>query len=186
MFSRELPDAAWQGTRCRGPGAPSASLGISPAGSNACRTSQLRLRASNRLLKYILAALRSGDRLEKYRQTSGHSRGRLHPATRKTRASGTPCCAPHFKKSRGRLHPGLLHKPTGQNIAETLCHTILRSRKSLGQKTWLRKVNGFWVRVCQDVLISEPLVAENPIDCRIFFADNTQRKTESGIGGKNP
>jgi hypothetical protein len=48
------------------------------------------------------------------------------------------------------------------------------------------KVNGFWVGVCQDVLISEPLLAENPIDCRIFFADNTRRKTESGVGGKNP
>jgi hypothetical protein len=51
-----------------------------------------------------------GDRLEKYRQTSGHSRGRLHPATRKTRASGTPCCAPHFKKKAwGALHPGLCY-----------------------------------------------------------------------------
>jgi hypothetical protein len=30
------------------------------------------------------------------------------------------------------------------------------------------------------------LLAENPIDCRIFFADNARRKTESGIGGKNP
>jgi len=49
-----------------------------------------------------------------------------------------------------------------------------------------RKVNGFWVGVCQVVLISEPLLAENPIDCRIFFADNARRKTESGIGGKNP
>jgi hypothetical protein len=29
------------------------------------------------------------------------------------------------------------------------------------------------------------LLAENPIDYRIFFADNPQRKTESGIGGKN-
>jgi len=49
-----------------------------------------------------------------------------------------------------------------------------------------RKVNGFWVEVCQGVLISESVLVENPIDCRIFFADNTRRKTESGIGGKNP
>jgi hypothetical protein len=49
-----------------------------------------------------------------------------------------------------------------------------------------RKVNGFWVAACQDVLISEQTLAENPIDCRIFFADNARRKTESGIGGKNP
>jgi len=49
----------------------------------------------------------------------------------------------------------------------------------------MRNVNGFWAFVCQDVLISEILLAENPIDCRIFFADNPQRKTESGIGGKN-
>src|SRR5579864_2905667 len=41
-------------------GAPSASLGISPACSNARRTAQLRLRANDRLWKYILAALRSG------------------------------------------------------------------------------------------------------------------------------
>jgi hypothetical protein len=47
-------------------------------------------------------------------------------------------------------------------------------------------VNGFWVGVCQVVLISEQELAENPIDCRIFFADNPGRKTESGIGGKNP
>jgi hypothetical protein len=49
-----------------------------------------------------------------------------------------------------------------------------------------RKANDFWVRICQDVLISEPVPAKNPIDCRIFFADNAGRKTESGIGGKNP
>jgi hypothetical protein len=63
------------------------------------------------------------------------------------------------------------HKPSSQNIA--------------GRPNLAAKVNGFWVRVCQDVLISESLLAENPIDCRIFFADNTRRKTESGIGGKN-
>jgi hypothetical protein len=49
-----------------------------------------------------------------------------------------------------------------------------------------RNVNGFWVMVCQDVLISEALLTKNPVDCRIFFADNPRRKTESGIGGKNP
>jgi hypothetical protein len=49
-----------------------------------------------------------------------------------------------------------------------------------------KNAHGFWAFVCQDVLISETLLAENPIDCRIFFADNPQRKTESGIGGKNP
>jgi hypothetical protein len=47
-------------------------------------------------------------------------------------------------------------------------------------------VNGFWVAVCQGVPISETVLAKNPIDCRIFFADNPERKTESGIGGKNP
>jgi hypothetical protein len=65
------------------------------------------------------------------------------------------------------------HKPAGENIAGT---ADLASRK----------VNGFWVEVCQVVLISESVLAENPIDCRIFFADNLERKTESGIGGKNP
>jgi hypothetical protein len=49
-----------------------------------------------------------------------------------------------------------------------------------------RNVNGFWVRVCQVVAISEPVLTKNLIDCRIFFADNPGRKTESGIGGKNP
>ena len=47
-----------------------------------------------------------------------------------------------------------------------------------------KNAHGFWAFVCQDVLISETLLAENPIDCRIFFADNPGRKTESGIGGK--
>jgi hypothetical protein len=47
-------------------------------------------------------------------------------------------------------------------------------------------MNGFWVGICQDVLISEWASAENSIDCRIFFADNPGRNTESGIGGKNP
>jgi hypothetical protein len=85
-----------------------------------------------------------GDRLEKYRQTSGHSRGRL-------------------------------------------CHMILAVKNIAGTADLAtRKVNGFWVDVCQVVLISEPVLAENPIDCRIFFADNARRKTESGIGGKNP
>ncbi|HZD08981.1 MAG TPA: hypothetical protein VE176_12075, partial [Candidatus Limnocylindrales bacterium] len=49
-----------------------------------------------------------------------------------------------------------------------------------------RNVNGFWVIVCQYVRFRDGSLAENPIDCRIFFADNPQRKTESGIGGKNP
>jgi len=65
------------------------------------------------------------------------------------------------------------HKPSGQNIARTA-------------RPAARKVNGFWVGVCQVVLISEQELAENPIDCRIFFADNPGRKTESGVGGKNP
>jgi hypothetical protein len=47
-----------------------------------------------------------------------------------------------------------------------------------------RKVNGFWVAVCQDGPFRSATLAENPIDCRIFFADNPERKTESGIGGK--
>jgi hypothetical protein len=47
-------------------------------------------------------------------------------------------------------------------------------------------MNGFWVFVCQAVPFRAVSLAENPIDCRIFFADNPQRKTESGIGGKNP
>jgi hypothetical protein len=46
-------------------------------------------------------------------------------------------------------------------------------------------VNGFWVFGCQDVPFRAGTLAENRIDCRIFFADNPQRKTESGIGGKN-
>jgi len=40
-------------------------------------------------------------------------------------------------------------------------------------------------KTAQDVLFRAGTMAENPIDCRIFFADNTRRKTESGIGGKN-
>jgi hypothetical protein len=48
------------------------------------------------------------------------------------------------------------------------------------------QVNGFWVALCQDVLFPSETLAENPIDYRIFFADNPGRKTESGIGGKNP
>jgi hypothetical protein len=55
-----------------------------------------------------------------------------------------------------------------------------------GLENILENVNGFWVAVCQDVLFSSETLAENPIDCRIFFADNARRKTESGIGGKNP
>jgi hypothetical protein len=46
------------------------------------------------------------------------------------------------------------------------------------------KVNGFWAAVCQYVPSRAKSLAENPIDCRIFFADNPERKTESGIGGK--
>jgi hypothetical protein len=41
-------------------------------------------------------------------------------------------------------------------------------------------------KMAQDVLFRARSLTENPIDCRIFFADNTRRKTESGIGGKNP
>jgi len=63
------------------------------------------------------------------------------------------------------------HKPSGQNTGRP-------------DPSW-RKVNGFWVGVCQDGLFRSASLAENPIDCRIFFADNTRRKTESGIGGKN-
>jgi len=67
------------------------------------------------------------------------------------------------------------------------CATRLRSKHSRdGLDLPTREVNGFWGGVCQDVLISEPVLAKNSIDCRIFFADNTRRKTESGIGGKNP
>jgi hypothetical protein len=53
-------------------------------------------------------------------------------------------------------------------------------------KNHARKVNGFWVVVCQYVPFRAEVSAENPIDCRIFFADNPQRKIESGIGGKKP
>jgi len=53
-------------------------------------------------------------------------------------------------------------------------------------KNHARNADGFWVVVCQDVLISETLLAKNPIDCRIFFAYNPQSTTESGIGGKDP
>jgi hypothetical protein len=53
-------------------------------------------------------------------------------------------------------------------------------------KSHSRNVNGFWAFVCQDVLFRTVSPAENPIDFRIFFADNARRKTESGIGGKNP
>ena len=41
-------------------------------------------------------------------------------------------------------------------------------------------------RTAQDVLFRAEALAKNPIDCRIFFADNARRKTESGVGGKNP
>jgi hypothetical protein len=65
-------------------------------------------------------------------------------------------------------------------------HDPRENRNFLIGKTWPEKVNGFWVRICQAVPISETILVENPIDCRIFFADNAGRKTESGIGGKNP
>ena len=71
--------------------------------------------------------------------------------------------------------------------AEGGCATrFLPNHKSNLAEIGAEKVNGFWVFVCQDVLFSERASPENPIDCRIFFADNPQRKTESGIGGKNP
>jgi hypothetical protein len=56
----------------------------------------------------------------------------------------------------------------GAAVPHDPCETINQP----GQKIWLEKVNGFWVRVCQVVLISEGVLAENPIDCRIYFADN--------------
>jgi hypothetical protein len=37
-----------------------------------------------------------------------------------------------------------------------------------------QNVNGFWVMVCQVVPIRAEESAENPIDCRIFFADNSR------------
>jgi len=68
-----------------------------------------------------------------------------------------------------------------------LCSTIhSEPQDPTGRKIGAERVNGFWVAVCQDVPFSELGSAENPIDCRIYFADNPQRKTESGIGGKNP
>jgi hypothetical protein len=76
-----------------------------------------------------------------------------------------------------RLRRAEPHEPCGQNIAGT-------ARPSQDLAT--RNVNGFWVVVCQYVRFRAEASAENPIDCRIFFADNPQRKTESGIGGKNP
>jgi len=58
-----------------------------------------------------------------------------------------------------------------------LCHTSLFGQNIAGTAPTLaaRKVNGFWGGVCQDVLISEPVLAKNSIDCRIFFADNARR-----------
>jgi hypothetical protein len=53
------------------------------------------------------------------------------------------------------------------------------------RKIWDEKVNGFWVGVCQDVPFRTQASAKNPIDCRIYFADNARRKTESGVGGRN-
>lgn len=47
-------------------------------------------------------------------------------------------------------------------------------------------LSDFWVFVCQDVPFRAGSLAENPIDCRIFFADNPLWKTGSGAGGKTP
>jgi hypothetical protein len=86
-------------------------------------------------------------------------------------------CAPKNISFWLRLRRAVPHKPSGQNITGTA-----RPSRDLAA----RKVNGFWGGVCQDVPFRSATLAENPIDCRIFFADNARRKTESGIGGKNP
>jgi hypothetical protein len=72
-----------------------------------------------------------------------------------------------------RLRRAEPHEPCGQNMA---------GRSDLAA----RNVNGFWVVVCQYVPFRAVTLAENPVDCRIFFADNARRKTESGVGGKSP
>lgn len=35
-----------------------------------------------------------------------------------------------------------------------------------------KKVNVFWVALCQYVLFRAETLAKNPVDCRIYFADN--------------
>jgi hypothetical protein len=77
------------------------------------------------------------------------------------------------------------YRQTSRHSRGRLCHTSLPVKTKPGRLDLAaRKVNGFWVGVCQDVPFRSASLAENPIDCRIFFADNPGRKTESGIGGK--
>jgi hypothetical protein len=52
-----------------------------------------------------------------------------------------------------------------------LCHTGIPLQKHFA-KNHARNVNGFWAVVCQYVPFRAESSAENPIDCRIFFADN--------------
>jgi hypothetical protein len=60
-----------------------------------------------------------------------------------------------------------------QHSRGRLCHTILAiTANLLIRKIWDEKVNGFWVGVCQDVPFRTQASAKNPIDCRIYFADN--------------
>jgi hypothetical protein len=47
----------------------------------------------------------------------------------------------------------------------------IKAKTALAAKT-AQNVNGFWVAVCQYVPFRAEASAENPIDCRIFFADN--------------
>src|SRR5882724_10664141 len=65
---------------------------------------------------------------------------------------------------------GNQHSDTG----EVGCATQSPSepQNPTGRKIGAENVNVFWVWVCQDVLFSERASVENPIDCRIFFADN--------------
>jgi hypothetical protein len=108
----------------------------------------------------------------------------------------------NFKRSRGRLSPQQtkIGSVGGPGLRSTLKflfaaghavpHGQFRAVKHFAKKHFTknraRNVNGFWAFVCQDVPFRAEASAENPIDCRIFFADNPRRKTESGIGGKNP